>query len=564
MLRCSIFLVCCISLNAFAQGDQIRIVEGKLMDAQTKEPVLFATIGIEGSSLGTSSNADGFFSIKVPASLNTDKLKLKISSIGYDNVTLTNPFGFQDVYMKHSTIVLREAIIFGSDLTAGGIVKKAFSRIKKNYNTKPFSYENFYRHYCKEDTAYGRLIEAATEVYKRKGYKLQQPQPGYKDEVRVTQLRRSLDKTKVSNTHLPIAVYPILAADFVGFQTKAVTVLNLFIPNDVSHLKAYFKQTAFTLEGITEFDGQQVYEIHYRIRPQDSLKIGQLNRYMFTGKLFINTKDYAFVKVETLRESSRDTTNIVALYKKHKGKYYIYHTIKEMTQMTSLDGGKTFFPHWSHIESVTTDIHTEKFQKFNGGNPTQKDLLSIQYDSTFWNDYNILKSTPLEDKIISDLSDGAPLNEQFVKFDSAERAKRLEPELHEKQFNELLAKFKGTPVYIDFWASWCGPCVAEMPASKALNQKYNGSVAFIYLSLDAYPEAWRNAMKNLGLEDSVMRHHLRIGPQSDARVLFEINSIPRYVLVDRNGKFANRNARRPSDPDLEKDFERLLAEKRED
>jgi hypothetical protein len=104
-------------------------------------------------------------------------------------------------------------------------------------------------------------------VYKRKGYKLQQPQPGYKDEVRVTQLRRSLDKTKVESTHIPIGVYPILGADFAGFQTKKVSVLNLFIPNDVSHLRPYMKQTEFSLEGITEFDGQQVYEIHYRVTP---------------------------------------------------------------------------------------------------------------------------------------------------------------------------------------------------------------------------------------------------------------------------------------------------------
>jgi hypothetical protein len=422
MLKRKIFLLCwIISFVAQAQDETIRIVEGDLIDAQTKEPIAFATIGIEGSYLGTSSNAEGFFSLKVPANLNNDKLRIKISSIGYENITLINPLGGQHILMKPSTTVLREAIIFGSDLTPAGIAKKAFSKIKKNYNTKPFVYKNFYRHYCKEDTVYGRLIEAATEVYKRKGYKLQQPQPGYKDEVRVNQLRRSLDKTKISSTHMPIAVYPILAADFVGFQTKTITVLNLFIPNDVSHVKAYFKQTTFTLEGITQFDGQQVYEIHYRIKFRDSLKNIAPTRFTFTGKLFINTKDYAFVKVETLRESERDTTSIVALYKKYKGKYYIYHTIKETTAMTS--DGKNVFPHWSHIESITTDIQTEKFEKLKGKNPTAADLLNIRYDSIFWNEYNILKSTPLEEKIVRDLSDSASLNNQFIAFDSAERSK---------------------------------------------------------------------------------------------------------------------------------------------
>jgi hypothetical protein len=170
MLKRNIFLLCwIISFVAQAQDETIRIVEGDLIDAQTKEPIAFATIGIEGSYLGTSSNAEGFFSLKVPANLNNDKLRIKISSIGYENITLINPLGGQHILMKPSTTVLREAIIFGSDLTPAGIAKKAFSKIKKNYNTKPFVYKNFYRHYCKEDTVYGRLIEAATEVYKRKG-----------------------------------------------------------------------------------------------------------------------------------------------------------------------------------------------------------------------------------------------------------------------------------------------------------------------------------------------------------------------------------------------------------
>jgi thiol-disulfide isomerase/thioredoxin len=564
MLRINSLIVCFfVAFGALAQNGMIRIIEGKLVDSQSGEAVAFATIGIAGSSLGSSSNAEGFFSLHVPANLNTEKLKIKISSIGYENVELVNPLGFKDIRMTPSTTVLKESIIFGSDLTPKGIVKKAFSRIKKNYNTKPFLYKNFYRHYCKEDSAYGRLIEAATEVYKRKGYKLQQPRPGYKDEVRITQLRRSLDKTKVSNTHLPIALYQTLGTDFVGFQTKTTSALSFIIPGEVSILRPYLKQTNFTLEGITEFDGQQVYEISYRINPRDAALNGLYNHVTFSGRLFINTRDYAFVKVETLRESARDTTKTAVLYRKYRDKYYLYHSIKEATQMLTNDG-KIVFPHWSHIESITTDIQTEKFEKFKGKNPGREHMLNTPYDSNFWNDYTVLKSTPLEDKIVQDLSDGKSLHEQFAYYDSIERHAFIDPQLNEAAFNEVLKALKGTPVYIDFWASWCGPCIAQMPASKVLNRKYQGKVAFIYLSIDASVDAWKNSMKLLELQDSVMRHHFRIGTRSDAAVLFEIKSIPRYVLVDRNGNFVDLNAKAPSDPDLEKDFERLLAEKRED
>jgi hypothetical protein len=53
-----------IAFGAIAQNDVIRIVEGSLVDSQQLgEPIAFATIGIVGSSLGTSSNAEGFFSL---------------------------------------------------------------------------------------------------------------------------------------------------------------------------------------------------------------------------------------------------------------------------------------------------------------------------------------------------------------------------------------------------------------------------------------------------------------------------------------------------------------------
>jgi hypothetical protein len=98
-----------------------------------------------------------------------------------------------------------------------------------------------------------------------------------------------------------------------------------------------------------------------------------------------------------------------------------------------------------------------------------------------------------------------------------------------------------------------------MRSSKELYEKYTSRVAFVYVSIDADIEAWRKMIKKLELEAPAMRH-FRVGPQGDVMNIFEITSIPRYILVDRKGNFVNLDAPRPSDPQLVKEFERLIAE----
>jgi thiol-disulfide isomerase/thioredoxin len=545
--------------GAYSQHGAPQIVEGRLTDVRTKEAIPYASIGILDYPIGTSSNADGFFTLKVPAEITAKKFKIKISSIGYENVILENPTGFQELGLQASVTLLKEAIVFSKDMTPQKIVKRAFANIKKNYNTKPFVYKNFYRHYCKDDSVYGRLIEAAVDVYKRKGYKFQQAVPGEKDEVRVTQLRRSYDKTKVSSIHVPIALYSVLGVDFVGFQSKRESSFLFLTLQEVSTLKINLKRTKFTLDGITEFDNQQVYKITYRIKPDslnDKILLGR--RQEQTGTLYINTKDYAFVKVETSRRSPVDTVETFSLYKKYQNKYYLYHAMKEGRNTFVINKQKQ--KHWFHIESVTTDILTKGFEKFKGKEPDREKLFDIRYNPTFWNTYNILKATPLEDQIVANIGGDQTLDKQFVAYDSSERERFFSGKENEEKFNALLKKSKGRVLYVDFWASWCKPCLKEMPASKALVEKYKGKVGFIFLSLDDDIKAWRAAIKKYDLEKPYLTNHFRIGPNSDAAVLFNVESIPRYLLIDKKGNFVDLNAKRPSDPKIEKDLERLMAE----
>ncbi|MDX1479463.1 MAG: TlpA disulfide reductase family protein [Saprospiraceae bacterium] len=107
--------------------------------------------------------------------------------------------------------------------------------------------------------------------------------------------------------------------------------------------------------------------------------------------------------------------------------------------------------------------------------------------------------------------------------------------------------FKGKIVYLDVWATWCGPCKAEMPHAKKLKEKYadNPSVVFMYVSVDEDKEKWE---KFLADDPEFTGVHLITGTgwESDLTDAYMIKGIPRYILVDQQGKIVSASAPRPS------------------
>ena len=97
----------------------------------------------------------------------------------------------------------------------------------------------------------------------------------------------------------------------------------------------------------------------------------------------------------------------------------------------------------------------------------------------------------------------------------------------------------GKVVAIDFWATWCGPCMAVMPEMKKLHEKYKDSkdVAFITVSLDQDPEALRTVMKEQDIEFPVIYEDHK-SSQAIASA-FGVSGIPSSFVIGRNGRFAS-------------------------
>ena len=119
--------------------------------------------------------------------------------------------------------------------------------------------------------------------------------------------------------------------------------------------------------------------------------------------------------------------------------------------------------------------------------------------------------------------------------------------------------FKGKYVYIDLWATWCGPCKAEIPHMKKLEEDYHDkNIVFVSLSLDAPKDLqkWKDFVKKEQLKGIQLVADKAF--DSDVAKNYEVKAIPRFLLFDTNGKIINSDALRPSNPELRAQFDKLL------
>jgi thiol-disulfide isomerase/thioredoxin len=131
--------------------------------------------------------------------------------------------------------------------------------------------------------------------------------------------------------------------------------------------------------------------------------------------------------------------------------------------------------------------------------------------------------------------------------------------LNFKGGNTKLSDFNGKYVYIDVWATWCGPCIAEIPFLKKVEEKYEGkNIAFVSISVDVQKdfEKWKKFVKDKQLGG--IQLFADKNWNSDFIKSFGINSIPRFILIDPSGKVVSADAARPSDSKLSEQLDALL------
>ena len=102
--------------------------------------------------------------------------------------------------------------------------------------------------------------------------------------------------------------------------------------------------------------------------------------------------------------------------------------------------------------------------------------------------------------------------------------------------------FEGKYVYIDLWASWCGPCCKEVPYLQALEKELEGGdVVFVSISVDTDAEAWKAKMEQLNMHGNQL-----IDRDGELCNMLNVEGIPFFVVYDKKGKLHTYGALRPS------------------
>lgn len=278
-------------------------LQGRLLDSQTQEPVVFATVRLKSRAVGVISDQTGGF--KIPVSFRTKGDTLLISSMGYMARTIRLSALEEDrintILLNPAVIELQESVITAKAkrLKAKDIVRYAIENIKENYPQEPFSYIGYYRDYQIKEDDYLNLNEALVEV-NDKGFNTIDT---LETEFLIYEYRKNRDFKIDSFAAKP---YDYLNHDKVipsakinSYGGNELLLLRVHDPIRNHRLssfsfiyrlqKDFIENHVFRLRGKTIYNGQDVYQIEL-YRNDSNFKV--------EGTLHIDVTSFAFRKVE--------------------------------------------------------------------------------------------------------------------------------------------------------------------------------------------------------------------------------------------------------------------------
>ena len=526
---------CCLSLvgtgGLTLWGQGLVQLKGQLVSEGDGSPVPYASLRIEGQSIGAVSNADGEFTLALHDGLWAANAVLKVSCIGFESrrmlLSQLDPEQFWVLELAEKPYSLAPVTIYANEMEAREMVREALQRIPLHYPKHPYQLQSFYRHYCWEGKTYGRLIEAVVDLYDEKGHRRMYKHPGRKLQMRLKQLRRSFDFTRFSAyQHVPIALNVSLQADLVSYPS--------LLSRHVNSRKLQFRYT-----DTTYYDGEVVYVVEAQ---------GRAEKLNFRALLYLQASNLAFLKADLSYESSyrgkswfrQRKDHFVVNYRLFEGNYYLDYLLNEGSILAQqLDSNQQVIftdDHHHHVEMMTQEIRTKNLKPFTGQQPTAEQMKRVMYDPDFWNRYSVLQATPLEQEIESDLARRFPLGQQFDQTQTENLLPDVQDWLAQQHLEALLKHHRGRVILLGFWNSQYSPGLSDLVRARRLLKRYEEEpITVVLISTDDNDYLWQEAIRKKRLYGP---EHVRLGLGTGSPVAqsYGLSAVPYFVLLGPQGE----------------------------
>jgi hypothetical protein len=384
------------NLSDKKKNDQQNLVtiKGKVVDAESRAPLVFATVAVKESNVAIVTNIDGEFTLKV-GDLSTSK-SIEVSFLGYKNKTIAlselKDNGYKNVItLEAAPIPIKEIIV--KPLDPVSIIEKAIYNIPKNYESVPNLMTAFYRETIRKNRTYVSIGEAVVEIFKAP-YNSDMRFDG----ARIYKGRKGADVEKMDTVLFKLQGGPVSVLE-LDLAKNSETVLT----------KAAMENYNYSLSGVIEIDNKPHYVIDFIQKPSVEMPL-------FMGSLYIDMDSYAITEAEFgFNLSNKEAAQSIFIrkkplgmkvtpeiatyrtkYREQGGKWHFAYSRAEVK--FKVDWNKKLFNTYytTMSEIAVTDRTDQEVIKFAGKDKIRytdvfSEKVSSFTDKEFWGDYNVIE-----------------------------------------------------------------------------------------------------------------------------------------------------------------------------
>ena len=385
-----------------AQPDTLSYVQyrGSVVDSESKNPLVFATLALNGTNIVTISNSEGEFLLKVPKSITN--ARVTVSYIGYQsrqfNLSEFKPEKNR-IELKIQNINLSEITVFPKDPEF--LMRAVMNKKSQNYFKDPMLMTAFYRETIKKRRSYVSLSEAVVEIVK-------QPYSDTRgDYAQIYKARKSVDYNR-----LDTLAFKLQGGPYTNLMLDIMKNPDLIFTEDI------FGNYQFSLDNVTRMGNRSSYIVGFKQRPH-------ITQPLYFGELYIDTESLAITSATfNLNVENRDAASIMFIKKKPVGckvypvqaSYRVDFREKNGRWYYGYSRGKiTFKVIWNKrlfntLYESTIEMLVADWEKLteNPINPSERlkpsvimaDEIAGFGEPEFWGEYNVIEpERPIESAI---------------------------------------------------------------------------------------------------------------------------------------------------------------------